>query len=235
MSNDYFEVVKIFGEHLIEKNVLKKYPTVINAGVHQGQEMFDLMDIVEDVKIYALEPSRRCYESAYNQFKGYENINFIKKAIVGSNRKGNVEFTDFLSNGKYYDYGGVQDLSEFRSNGETYEVETTNIKEIVNNINSDIGFFKADIEGAEYEIIMDFDEEISKKVKQIALEIQDIPNKSYFQCRDDMIKKLESLNYSVYVHQNGDINNDKESTEIINGIEFNTGGLYAIKKEEIND
>ena len=235
MSSDYFDVVKIFGEHLVEKNVLKKYPTVINAGVHQGQEMFDLMDIVTDIKIYALEPSRRCYESAYSQFKGYENINFIKKAIVSSNRKGNVEFTDFLSNGKYYDYGGVQDLSEFRSSGETYEVQTTNIKEMVDSINSDIGLFKADIEGAEYEIIMDFDDKISQKIKQIALEIQDIPGKSYSECRDDMVKKLESLNYVVYVHQEGDITNDKESTEIINGIEFNTGGLYAIKKEEIND
>ena len=106
---------------------------------------------------------------------------------------------------------------------------------MVNNINSDIGFFKADIEGAEYEIIMDFDEEISNKVKQIAIEIQDIPSKSYFDCKKDMIEKLESLGYVVYTHQDGDINNDKESTVIINGIEFNTGGLYAIKKEEIND
>ena len=234
MSN-HFNVVKIFGEHLVEKNVLKKYPTVINAGIHQGQEMFDLMNIVEDVKIYALEPSRRCYESAYNQFKNYENISFIKKAIVGGNRTGDVEFTDFLSNGKQYDYGGVQDLSEFRSNGETYKVKTTNIKEMIDDIGSDIGFFKADIEGAEYEIIMDFDKEIANKIKQIALEIQDIPDKSYFECRDDMIKKLESLNYSVYIHQNGNINNSKESTEIINGVKFNTGGLYAIKKEEIND
>ena len=50
-----------------------------------------------------------------------------------------------------------------------------------------------------------------------------------------MIEKLESLGYVVYTHQDGNINNDKELTEIINGVEFKTGGLYAIKEEEIND
>ena len=60
-----------------------------------------------------------------------------------------------------------------------------------------------------------------------------IPNsKSYSECKNDIINKLESLDYSVYTHQDGDITNDKESSEIINGQEFKTGGLYAIKKEE---
>ena len=107
------------------------------------------------------------------------------------------------------------------------------ISRIMHQLDSDIGFFKADIEGAEYEIIMDFDDEISNKIKQIALEIQDIPGKSYSECRDDMIEKLESLNYVVYIHQNGDITDGEESTEIINGVKFSTGGLYAIKSEEI--
>ena len=235
MSENYFEVEKIFGDHLLEKNVLRKYPIVINAGVHEGQEMYDLMNAVKDVRIYAIEASRLCYDNAFNEFKNYENITFIKKAIVSSDRKEKVSFTDFLSNGKQYTYGGVQDFSEFRSNGQVYEVETTNIKEMIENIDSDIGYFKADIEGAEYEIIMDFDENVANKVKQIAIEIQDIPNKSYFECKKDMIEKLESLGYVVYTHQDGDINNDKELTEIINGVEFKTGGLYAIKEEEIND
>ena len=111
--------------------MLRKYPIVINAGVHEGQEMYDLMNVVKDVRIYAIEASRLCYDSAFNQFKNYENITFIKKAIVSSDRKGKVSFTDFLSNGKHYTYGGVQDFSEFRSNGQVYEVETTNIKEMI--------------------------------------------------------------------------------------------------------
>lgn len=233
MSNESFDVVKIFGEHLIDKNVLKKYPMVINAGVHQGEEMLDLIDLVNDVKIYAIEPSESCYQRTFNNFSSYENINFIKKAIVSSERKGKVQFTDFLSNGKYYDYGGLQELSEFRSSGETYDVDIINMKELLEDMDSDIGYFKADIEGSEYEIIMDFDKEIASKVKQIALEIQDIPSKSYSECKNDIINKLESLDYSVYTHQDGDITNDKESSEIINGQEFKTGGLYAIKKEEI--
>ena len=64
------------------------------------------------------------------------------------------------------------------------------------------------------------------------MEIQDIPNKSYFDCRKDIIEKLESLNYVVYIPQDGDINNDRESSEIINGKDFKTGNLYAIKKRK---
>ena len=231
--SDSFNVIKIFGEHLVNPSVLKKYPVVINAGVHQGQEMYDLMNITSDVQIYAIEPSRACYNIVFNTFESYKNIKFINKALVGSNRTGTVQFTDFLSNGKYYDYGGLQELSEFRSSGETYDVDIINMKELLEDMDSDIGYFKADIEGSEYEIIMDFDKEIASKVKQIALEIQDIPSKSYSECKNDIINKLESLDYSVYTHQDGDITNDKESSEIINGQEFKTGGLYAIKKEEI--
>ena len=215
--SDSFNVIKIFGEHLVNPSVLKKYPVVINAGVHQGQEMYDLMDITSDVQIYAIEPSRACYNIVFNTFESYKNIKFINKALVGSNRTGTVQFTDFLSNGKYYDYGGLQELSEFRSSGETYDVDIINMKELLEDMDSDIGYYK----------------EIASKVKQIALEIQDIPSKSYSECKNDIINKLESLDYSVYTHQDGDITNDKESSEIINGQEFKTGGLYAIKKEEI--
>ena len=77
MSDEHFNVVKIFGGHLVEKNVLKKYPIVINAGVHQGQEMFDLMNLFEDVEIHAIEASRLCYDRALNHFKNYKNINFL--------------------------------------------------------------------------------------------------------------------------------------------------------------
>ena len=69
-------------------------------------------------------------------------------------------------------------------------------------------------------------------IKQIALEVQDIPTKSYVECRDDIVKKLESLGYVVYTHIGGDITKDEE-TEVINGKPFTTGGLYAIKKEEL--
>ena len=227
MSDTTIEVQMIFGGHLVDKDVLKKYPIVINAGVHEGQEMDDLINMVPDVFIYAIEPSRQCYQRTFENFSSCKNINFIQKALVGSDRIGTVEFTDFLSNGKYYDYGGLQDFSEFRSNGQSYFVETINIEELLKSIDSEVGFFKADIEGSEYEIIMDFNEYIASKIKQIAMEIHEIPGKSYSESERDIVDKLEGLGYTVYTHINGDINKNKQ-TEILNDISFTTGEIYAI-------
>ena len=225
------EVTKIFGDHLIDPNILKKYPIVINAGVHEGQEMIDLISLVPEVTIYALEPSNKCYNTIQNNFSTYNNINLIKKALVSSQRKiESIEFTDFVQNGREYTYGGLSEFSEFRSSGYSYKVETTNLKKLLKTINSDIGFLKADIEGAEYEIIMDLDADMASKIKQIAIEVQDIPGKSYYQCKLDMIEKLETLGYEVYTHNNGDFTNDVE-TETINNTPFVTGGLYAYKKK----
>ena len=72
-------VIKIFGGHLVNQQLLKNYPIMINAGVHEGQEMADLINIVPNIIIYALEPSERCYYTALQKFNSYKNINFIKK------------------------------------------------------------------------------------------------------------------------------------------------------------
>jgi FkbM family methyltransferase len=224
-------VVKIFGGHLVNKTVLKKYPVVINAGVHNGEEMLDLMGIVSDLKIYALEPSEKCYNKTLQKFNSYENIKFIKKALVARHRNGKVQFTDFMINGRHYSYGGLQDLTKMQHGNETYDVEVINMKELIDSIDLDIGLFKADIEGSEYEVIMDFDENIASKIKQIAIEIQDLPDKSCQKCKVDITNKLEELGYDVYTHVEGNFDTDIE-TEIINGIPFSMGGIYAVRKDK---
>lgn len=229
MSKKY-DVIKIYGGHLVNENILKDNPVVINAGVHRGEEMFDLMKVQSDIKIYAIEPSEKCYNPTFQKFSNYKNIEFIKKALVANNRPKTVEFTDFLINGRHYSYGGLQDRAKMQSSGITYKVETINLKELLETINTDIGLFKADIEGAEYEVIMDFDQDIANKIKQIAVEIQDLPDKSCQECKVDITNKLEELGYNVYTHVEGNFDMDIES-EIINGVPFAMGGIYAVRND----
>ena len=193
--------------------------------------MNDLMHIVSDLKIYALEPSEKCYSKTLHKFRNAENIKFINKALVANNRPSKIEFTDFLINGRYYSYGGLQDLTKMQSSGTTYDVETINLKELLNTIDSEIGLFKADTEGSEYEVIMDFDQTIANKIKQIAIEIQDLPDKSCQECKVDIINKLEELGYDVYTHVEGNFDMDIE-TETINGIPFSMGGIYAVRNDK---
>ena len=107
------EVKKIFGDHLLSTSILEKHPVVINAGVHEGQEMIDLISLVPDITIYALEPSNKCYGDLCEKFNSINNINLINKALVSSQRNTNsIRFTDFVQNGREYTYGGLSEFSE---------------------------------------------------------------------------------------------------------------------------
>ena len=81
----------------------------------------------------------------------------------------------------------VVDMSQIRHNQDTANIIILPINDAPY-FNIDGEFISPATEGSEYEVIMDFDQTIANKIKQIAIEIQDLPDKSCQECKVDIIR-----------------------------------------------
>ncbi|MBT4206937.1 FkbM family methyltransferase [Candidatus Woesearchaeota archaeon] len=233
--NNYknFEVVEIFGDHLVNTTVLKKYPVVINAGVHNGEEIEDLYNLVPELKMYAIEPSNKCFFPIKEKYED-NNIDWFNNALISEKRRTEkhkltgtypkLGFVDWHGgNGSTrFGYGGIQELQAHDvSNLSIYSVKGITVSRILELMpESTVGFFKADIEGAEYEVMMDWNKEISNTIRQISIEYGNIQvgknRRSHQNVRYDIVQKLETLGYYVTVHQ----------------VRVDGGSLYAIRSDD---
>ena len=233
--NNYknFEVVEIFGDHLVNTTVLKKYPVVINAGVHNGEEIEDLYNLVPELKMYAIEPSNKCFFPIKEKYED-NNIDWFNNALISEKRRTEkhkltgtypkLGFVDWHGgNGSTrFGYGGIQELQAHDvSNLSIYSVKGITVSRILELMpESTVGFFKADIEGAEYEVMMDWNKEISNTIRQISIEYGNIQvgknRRSHQNVRYDIVKKLETSGYYVTVHQ----------------VRVDGGSLYAIRSDD---
>lgn len=224
-----FEVVEFFGDHLVSTKVLKKFPVVINAGVHNGEEIGDLYSLVPELKMYAIEPSNKCFSPIKEKYK-YNNIEWFNSALISESRRTEKErqtgtypkldFVDWhVGNGSTrFGYGGIQELQAHNvSNLSTYSVSGITVSKILEIMKeSTVGLFKADIEGAEYEVMMDWNKKLSDTIRQISIEYGNIQGRSHQDVRYDIVERLESLGYYVTVHK----------------IRKDGGSLYAIRGDD---
>jgi FkbM family methyltransferase len=140
-------------------------------------------------KLFCYEPDRENFEKlAENlQMNLISNIKIQRKAVGKENAIIKL-FSD--ESGKY----GTVGSSTMKKGPKEIEVECTTLESILNDnqINS-CDLLKLDCEGAEYNILMNTDREIFKKIKLISLEYHNIMNHDCYELKEF----LESLGFIV--------------------------------------
>ena len=156
------QINEIFSEKCYELAKRKKDIIVLDVGANVGMFSLYIKDFAR--KIYAVEPSRRCFECLKENTKDWDNIEIF-----------NVGFWNIK--GKNFLYGkGEETPQTMVMGGENRElIDTVTIEEFIKeNKIEHIDVMKIDVEGAEYIILTD------NSFKNIANRIDFIIGESHY-------------------------------------------------------
>jgi FkbM family methyltransferase len=138
-----------------------------DVGANQGQTINKMRNHYPDVKIYAFEPSKNCFESLKSNFK-QKNISLHNLAVGSSCSQ--LEFNEYswsaLNSLLKRAYGSAKIL-------ETYLVDVVTIDDFCkNNAVSHINLLKTDTEGFELNVLKGASEMMSRnKIQFVYVEI----------------------------------------------------------------
>jgi FkbM family methyltransferase len=190
------KLTKLFGSHLINLDLLPIGAIIIDAGACIG-------NFTEDIQIHAVSPSVFMLEPHEGNIESLEARKFewisspttlIKSALVGSDVKKEVTF--YQKEG-FIEWGNVNNMYKTKT-GKEYQVSTISLKSLLALINEPvIHYLKMDIEGSEWGVIADMDEETAEVIEQISMELHDVNFRN-------VTEKLESLGYEV-TYDNGEL------------------------------
>lgn len=162
---------------------------VLDLGACEGRFLKGILEKFSFKRYIAIEAN----PFLYNILKEFESdkINIIHAAVVDSNYPKKV--MDF----------NVDPSSVFNSSGfwkekewEQYQVNTITLKDIFERFElKHIDLLKMDIEGAEWAILEEFDEDDYKRIDQITVEFHDFIKPEMQKRTKDIIYKLKKLGY----------------------------------------
>jgi FkbM family methyltransferase len=147
---------KIYEEYLLKFINFSSSDIVIDCGAHTGDFYLGVSDL--DLTYYGFEPSKKVYECleknliSSNNFKN-DKIFISDKALWKTSEK--IFF--YIK-----DSGADSSLIEPEGFTEKTEVQTTTLDEFINRLNKPIKLLKVEAEGAEPEVLMGLNRELSK-------------------------------------------------------------------------
>lgn len=159
-------------------------PFIIDCGVNIGLSIVSFKNTHPNAKIIGFEPDPNIFEVAKKNIKkaGFKDVELIKKAVW------NEESTMLF----YKENSAGGRLANQKSEN-TIEVQTFHLKKI---INQEVDFLKIDIEGAEFDILKDIEDNLNY-VKNIFIEYHSKINSQ--QNLGEIINILKRKNFRYYV------------------------------------
>jgi FkbM family methyltransferase len=179
-------MIKItYSEHTYFRNLLSHKPTLIDLGGCLGNFSKHFLEYYPESKILLLEASKT----------NFDNINitdprFTKIHGAISHKKGKINFKEDLSNIQAGSF--VFDNTSDHS----YMVDSYTLEELCNQFDY-IDLIKMDVEGAEWDIIMNSPDDIFKKIGQLSIEFHDFLDISRKTDTEKCVNRLKTLGYSM--------------------------------------
>lgn len=178
------KLTKLFGSHLVNLDLLTDDAVIIDAGACFGNFIRDIWKHVKNPYIIAIEPNKDNFEFLSRSLIKVRTIN---AALVGAKEEKELSFyhIDGLS-----EWGNVTGLYLYKAHT-SYMVKTINLKDLLDSVPREtIHYLKMDIEGSEWDVVNDMNEDTTKRIQQISMEIHS---------NGARIKaKLEDLGYKTY-------------------------------------
>ena len=156
------------GEMTVLKKISKINPSIIiDGGANVGDYSLLASQIIPGCKIYSFEPVESTYEKLLENKNGHSCIIPIKKGLFKENCSLEINLFKGHEHSSLYD---IQGLPEGSNQKQKIELVRGDDFMIENNIDS-VDFLKLDIEGAEYDALLGFENCIKNgKVKAIQFE-----------------------------------------------------------------
>ncbi len=163
----------------------KPNPYIIDCGSNIGFSIIHFKIQYPNSEILAFEPDDKNFDLLQKNIKPYRNIQLENKAVW------NMDTTlNFIMDGT-------------QGSGIAFDKETTGTKKVTavrlkKYLERKVDFLKIDIEGAEYEVIMDCKEEL-KNVDKLFVEYHGVFTEQYKLF--DILDVLKSLDYKIYIKE----------------------------------
>lgn len=128
-----------------------KDDVVLDLGAHVGKAAIEFSHYVQ--KVYAFEPNPLNFAELKNCTRNYSNIEISERAV--SDETGTTRlYVEDAKPGRFYEGATIVSGKSNVSYKKHFDVETTSILDLLEEIDSDSIVIKMDIEGAEY-IVLD--------------------------------------------------------------------------------
>ncbi len=180
----------VIKEHTILQGYLaNKLLTVIDLGACLGEFVNELGSHYPIKKAILVEPNI----TNYNKIEPKENYLLLNK-VVSSTAEQVVSFVEDIDS----PYNGSVIFNYF-SNSREYLLETISLKSLIElmNVDGEIDILKIDIEGAEYDVLLNASDADLRKFKQITVEFHDFVD-GRFRLENKAIEaRLISLGFDV--------------------------------------
>lgn len=181
----------IIKEHTIYDDMLaNKDLTVVDLGACRGEFINEINSRYSVKKSVAVEPNITNFKTLSQR----DNLILLNKAVVGTNNVKTVTFREDIDS----PYNGSLVFGYF-FNFKTYEVETTTLSEIIELMNEaeDIDLLKVDIEGSEYDLLINSKDDDLLKFKQITVEFHDFVDTKLKDKNKQIEDRMTALGFSV--------------------------------------
>lgn len=182
------------GESIVLKKISKFNPSVIfDGGANVGDYSKTVNKLIPDCKIFAFEPVESTYQILRSNTTDIEKIIPVKKGLYKENGLTEINVFDSNEHSSLYNIQGLEVQSDKKTTIDLIRGDDFVKK---NNIDS-IDFLKLDIEGAEYDALLGFNQSLTDgKIKAIQFEYGYI-NISTKRLLVDYHELLESKGYIV--------------------------------------
>jgi len=179
--NKRFRSNNISEKDLFLKTKLK-IETIVEAGASDGVDTLELINYFPEAKIYALEPVKDQFMHLKRKFKGIDNVFLINKALDNQISKKKIYVGE---DSGYLQGQGSSSLLKPQMHEKIFPeikfekfetIETITLTELLKEFRiSKIDLLWLDIQGKEFDVLVEFCEDLRNKVKLLYLEMSRIP------------------------------------------------------------
>ncbi len=179
-----YSLKEFFINNIYKINFENETPFIIDCGANIGFSIIALKLQYPNSKIVAFEPDEINYSLLQKNTKTFDNITLLNKGVWNND-------TTLQFNMK-----GTQGSSSI--NADTGKLKEINVVSLKPFLQQTVDFLKIDIEGAEYEVLLDCKDDL-KNVKRLFVEYHGIFEEQYKFY--EIIDILKSNNYKVYIKE----------------------------------